>query len=645
MPSPALAVQVARLTRAALDETAGEGYHRSTNHEMKRAPGSATEHVMQTPRARHCIRESLELIRSYGEPGKAVFRFCWRTWSSILQATPRRRWDLVKLPPSAVFRRVYREDDKAHEDWSSIVATRPVNHGVASESLNAKGAVQREWLVAVLKPSSTFSVDSLVHAPGEDGRLEEGVRTRYFEVLDVVTSRNRPKTMPTVHVGEEDVMATAAVAFHVQMLDRFDPEEGGSAPDAAWRLVHKDMEAQWVVPSKLAPFDDMAYRMTHWQQVTESAAIDGCLLLERPCRARAMIPIMDANCPAATVYAVLTHKGWKPVQHMVKHPNDASEFGGRDGVKLKWYYKCLLDVEGSLRLAGGGFRSTEPIGCFQALLRKIAIAPGQPATVYRDALQDHRRTKGEDALPLDDDVWDDDGDVAPPLPPPAADEDAVILGPAEEDRKPKPARKPTGQPLGPPTGGAAGSGGGASGSGGVCGPVGVGGAPPVVGEPGEDDVVLGPPAPATPAPAPGESDEDSEDAVALGPAEEAAPEPVEAKRKEPRDYIVGPTGCKLVFKNYLPPGAAKPYLNWLLKCNHHGSSCCKKKGAAAAFTATHGDIEPIALLHAWHEIPWPRPGGKRTHAQEEPTPDAVDAMVAMYAEEFADIHAEAMRRL
>jgi hypothetical protein len=588
----------------------------------------------------------LALIRTYGEPGKAVFRFCWRTWSSILQVQPKRRWDLVKMRPSDVFRRVYREDDKAHEDWSLIAATRPLNHGVASESLNAKGAVQREWLVSVLKPNATFSVDSDVLVPGEDGRAQECVRTRYFEVLDVVTSRNRPKTMPTVHVGENNVVQTAAVAFHVQMLDRFDPEAGGSAPDAAWRLVHNDMEPQWVVPSKIAPFDDMARRMIHWQQVSESAAIDGCLLLERPVRAKAVIPIMDVNCPAATVHALLTTKGWKAVEHMVKHPNAASEFDARDGVKMKWYYKCLLDVEGSLRLAGGSFRSTEPTGsvCFKALLLKIAVAPGQPATVYREALQNHRRAKGLGPLPLDDEASGDDDVPPPPLVPPD-DEDAVMCGPTEEDRKPKPARKTTPPALGPPTAAAPGSS-GASGSGGAGGGPGASGvAPPIVLEAEEDAVVLGPPAPPTPGSVPKEDDGNSDDDVALGRAEDSDGDPEPAKPKiVKRDYIEGPTGCRLFFKQYLAPGAAHPVPNWYMKCNHHGS-CGKRKGTNAKATATHGDIEPIAFLHAWHELPWPRPGGKPTHALENPSADAVDAMVAMYADEFADIHGEALRRL
>ena len=162
------------------------------------------------------------------------------------------------------------------------------------------------------------------------------------------------------------------------------------------------------MPSKIAPFADMIRHMIQWQSVTESAAIDGCLMLERPCKAKVMTPIMDATFPAASMYAVLVQRGWKAVQHMVRLPGDASEFDGRDGVKMKWYYKSLINEAETVRLAGGRFRSTEPIGFVKAILMGIAISPGQPATVYRDAITDHHRTKGEAPLPLDDAVWDDD---------------------------------------------------------------------------------------------------------------------------------------------------------------------------------------------------------------------------------------------
>lgn len=228
----------------------------------------------------------------------------------------------------------------------------------------------------------------------------------------------------------------------------------------------------------------------------------------------------------------------------------------------------------------------------------IAISPGQPATVYRDAITDHRRTKGEAPLPLDDAVWDDDdGPDAPPPPPPLPDdEDAVMLGPPEEDRKPKPAPKPSKKAVGPPTAAAPTSGGGgASGSGGPGGTVPCPVAPPIIVDPTGDAVIPGLAIPPIPAPVPGEASEDSEDAVVLGPPAEGDEDAPAPAPREARDYLVGPTGCKLFWKAYFAPGSATPSPNWYMKCSHHGG-CGKRKGCHRKATEVHGNVEPIVFF-------------------------------------------------
>ena len=108
-----------------------------------------------------------------------------------------------------------------------------------------------------------------------------------------------------------------------------------------------------------------------------------------------------------------------------------------------------------------------------------------------------------------------------------------------------------------------------------------------------------------------------------------------------RDYL-GPgedvaslDGITVRFNDWVTKaGKAEP--NWTMKCKYH-ASCNKRRGAVAAHMARHGKVECLAFLHAWHEVKFPTHPKYTTHAQETPTPEAVDAVVAAHRDELLEI--------
>ena len=84
--SEALERDVRIVNQAPLDETAGEGYHRSTKHEHQRAPASSSQHLLRNTR----LPQNLALVKHFvklGPCGKAVVQSEWKIWKRVLQDT------------------------------------------------------------------------------------------------------------------------------------------------------------------------------------------------------------------------------------------------------------------------------------------------------------------------------------------------------------------------------------------------------------------------------------------------------------------------------------------------------------------------------------------------------------------------------
>ena len=119
---PALLEEVDIHNQTPLDESPGEGYHRSTNHSRVRASSAKSPYLKQATRSAQNMKLMKEFI-AYGENGKKVLRFEWRKWGRILQTKhSRASWNKQVGGASALLARVYRMDSKAEEDWSWVAA-------------------------------------------------------------------------------------------------------------------------------------------------------------------------------------------------------------------------------------------------------------------------------------------------------------------------------------------------------------------------------------------------------------------------------------------------------------------------------------------------------------------------------------------
>ena len=157
-PTDALRVEVRQLSHASFDEGAGEGIHRATNHEKVRAPGSSTQHLKQDVRAKPVIKDLRAFTDEHGDRAMAVIRFEWTHWQRILQTEGRNVWARKRMHPQLIMKRIYREDSRAMEDWSSMLQKVQPNRPVVTEDLNTREQLEREWLAATLVKRTFYSV-------------------------------------------------------------------------------------------------------------------------------------------------------------------------------------------------------------------------------------------------------------------------------------------------------------------------------------------------------------------------------------------------------------------------------------------------------------------------------------------------------
>ena len=82
-------------------------------------------------------------------------------------------------------------------------------------------------------------------------------------------------------------------------------------------------------------------------------------------------------------------------------------------------------------------------------------------------------------------------------------------------------------------------------------------------------------------------------------------------------------------------GKSEP--NWLMRCRNCSSNCNKRRGATPAHEKNYGLIEPLAFLHAWHDMEWPTAPNKTTHALNNPSQEAVSRFAEDHREELLEV--------
>ena len=107
-----------------LDESAGEGYHRGTTHEKKRAAASSDKHLKQAARARPSIAKLVAFRKKFGRRAVAVFRHDWRTWKRALQPHSHKRWSPLLSSTGDFFKQFTtktRRQMRTGTSWSSAL--------------------------------------------------------------------------------------------------------------------------------------------------------------------------------------------------------------------------------------------------------------------------------------------------------------------------------------------------------------------------------------------------------------------------------------------------------------------------------------------------------------------------------------------
>ena len=317
-----------------------------------------------------------------------------------------------------------------------------------------------------------------------------------FYVNDMTHSHARPHVMPTVETAH-DPMLTQPICLNVQFYD-----QTGAATQAAERaVVFPQADEEWLIPTRIAGFDDLAHNLFEWRQQSPSHEVGGCMVLEDKHKAKPNMSPLESNCPFIIVRGYLRQTGWTPVSAICDHVDTTKgNFDGAKAMRMKPYMQTLLAISKTMPLTSH-IPSREPVHFYQALLKGIKVEPGMSDRHYMLVIHDKKK-KGNVAepLPLDD-----------ALPPEPLDGEEVILALPEPPAAPPTKRARTEAP--PARRGAAVS--TASGSAGPVRPPLPNVCPGAGGEPGPTESGGGPPAAPTPPaqPPPPENARDGDDVI------------------------------------------------------------------------------------------------------------------------------------
>ena len=287
----------------------------------------------------------------------------------------------------------------------------------------------------------------------------------------------------------------------------------------------------------------------------------------------------DEECPVLVILQALRVQGWRPFRGTQYHRTiEDKRFDRREPQQKRCYYQALLALE-DLLTVNKTIQSNQPQSYFKLVLKKVQVDPGRGDKVYRAMMASHRRGEvfqplcdapGDDQLQLEDDAANDEFDIGG--------------GPAPLEDQGRQQPRPITQRTHPPTG-----------------------MPELD---CEDTAIFGPNnIVANPPPESESSSSESTDqqvqqaddfdlAGAASTAEVVGESQVTSLITGWVELNVAHCCCPGFKVDNYQPSHAVGYQRLIAKCKWH-INCEKKR--ASKFNATHGKIEPIAFLAAWHE--------------------------------------------
>ena len=609
-----------RIKTSPLDEGAGEGTHRSSNKELHRADASTTIHLKQSCRRHGSHAHIRRFKRLWGPRGQAVINYEFQHWKRILQTNPKRKWKDVQRSPSAVLKRVYREDDVAKLDWSNVLAREATPRPVVPDATENQEQCEFEYMRAQMEPGQHYSCQTSREVPTASGGTEHVTETTYFQLLGYSYSKHRPHLMPSVTSADNIALTAPMVMEILPHAVHHRDADSVQIPPASVELF-PEADSKWIVPYHIAPFHDFLKFLLVWKSTTDST-VEGCEVWSDSERPLIKHGVLDDKCPTLAIIYHLKGKGWIPEKALQDHTTpQIGRFDCVEATKFKNYFQVLAVLERCLPLTSH-IPSRQCMAFYRCLLRGLRVEPGDTAKSYTLVINADKRRRGQmtELLPLED----------IPVQRGAVDPDAIILyGPEQPPPDPEPKRRATvatgrrrpkpkalpapPSPLQPIAGGPAGDppthGGGEGGVGGgvVC-PVG-----------GPDGIVFGSAGPVDP------------DAIVFGSVEAKAAPRAPPRTMAGRRTAVSLVGTSVVFQPYVTT-AGGGYPNFIMTCSRHAPPCKKTCGNIASNMRLCGPIQPLAFLHAWDGYDDPK--GKK-HSLANPPDDLVLDVAARHGPELA----------
>ena len=142
------------LKTISLDESCGEGWHRGSNYEKKRAYASTPASLKRAVRRKNVFLRLKRFRRKYGHRADAVLRFEFRNWKRILSKR-RRKWTAPRMRDEEAFDAIYREGKACEVNWSAVVSRMDLDR-VETDTPSAAEAAQNEYLRSVAEPGTCY---------------------------------------------------------------------------------------------------------------------------------------------------------------------------------------------------------------------------------------------------------------------------------------------------------------------------------------------------------------------------------------------------------------------------------------------------------------------------------------------------------
>jgi hypothetical protein len=573
--SSALTLELTARNNIPLDEGPGEGYHRHTNLTRQRSGHVRLHWILASVRHKQVIGKCKKFMKDFGKAGRNVINYEYRQYKRLLQTNSKKRTMGVQMRPRDFFKRMYRMDDKARDDFGVLIDS-TVSKKTSPSTTTTR--LQIEYLQVVLKPETHFSV-TLERDTDGGGVVEEAM---FFLVMGVRGPSQKPKLVAT-----HSTVTLGPVTVQIQHLDTWNWNKSLDAPTIQ---VFPEMDPDWINILDVAPFARMQFSLDEYSHGISDAR--GCMQLSQRRRAVPMMPLTDVTCPCMSIINGLVSVGWIPIDGKVVHDATQRNFDGRNLASNKLYLQCCLQIDDVMR-QNETMVSQQPQSYYKLMLRGGKVDANLGDKDYKELLGQEQLAIANDEpddvdvceapLAIANAVADDDVDVCGIVMPAIADglaSDPTVPRAARGVAPPRAAAKPFAlRPGGP--------------------------APDVVDKAGSSSP--------SSSSSSGTASSDSEVDVAG----------VDA-------WTMLADGIKVRRDAYTPKNKA-PYERWIMKCTHH-KKCVKKRTFAA--TKRFGRIEPLAYCFAWHNL-GALPGlDAKTHMHRKPTEGAVADWVAEHGKDF-----------